>query len=52
MHYIINYIKNKNIEPNKINNVPDLESISKAAWSFISAIYELEWDALITDKDN
>jgi len=33
-----NYIKNKNIESNKINNVLDLKGISEVAWTFISAI--------------
>ena len=47
-----NYIKNKSIESNKVNNVPDLKSIGEATWSFISAIYESGWDLLIANKDN
>ena len=47
-----NYIKNKSIESNKVNNVPDLKSIEEATWSFISAIYESGWDLLIANKDN
>ena len=47
-----NYIKNKNIESNKINNVLDLKGISEVAWTFISAIYKSEWNSLIANKDN
>ena len=42
LHHMTNYIKNKNIEFNKINNVLDLKGISEVAWSFISAIYKSE----------
>ena len=42
LHHMNNYIKNKNIESNKINNVLDLKGISEVAWSFISAIYKSE----------
>ena len=52
MHCITNYIKNKSIESNKVNNVLDLKGIGEAAWSFISAIYESGWDLLIANKDN
>ena len=46
------YIENKKIENNKANEVPDLNSIDKAAWKFISTIYNSEWDSLIADKTN
>jgi len=42
-----NYIKN-----NKANNVIDLKGIDEAAWNFITSIYDLCWDLLITDKYN
>ena len=41
---MINYIKNKNIEQNKVNNILDLSSVGETAWNFISALYKLEWD--------
>lgn len=44
------YIKNKSIDHNKANNIPDLSNINKAAWNFISTIYELGWDSLVTDN--
>ena len=49
---ITKYIKNKDIEPNKANNVLDLKGIGEAAWNFISALYESSWDVLIADKGN
>jgi len=33
------YILNKKIEGGKANDVNDLKGISKAAWSFISSLY-------------
>jgi len=36
---MIKYIENKKIENNKANEVPDLNSIDKATWKFISTIY-------------
>jgi len=47
-----NYIKNKSIKSNKVNDVPDLKNIGEAVWSFISTIYESWWNLLIADKDN
>jgi len=46
------YIKNKSIEQNKTNDVPDLSGISEVAWNFISAFYKSGWDSLVFDKDN
>ena len=34
------YILGKSINENKANEVQDLESIGKAAWEFLSAIYK------------
>ena len=50
--WITKHIKNKNIEYNKANNILDLSSIGKAVWNFISTIYELDWNSLVTDKEN
>ena len=47
-----NYIKNKIIEPNKINNVLDLKKVSKAVLNFILALYNSGWNLLVSDKDN
>ena len=47
-----NYIKNKNINCNKANDILDLNSIGEVVWNFISTIYKSKWDSLITNKDN
>ena len=46
------YIKNKSIDHNKVNNIPDLSSVGKVVWNFISAIYKSGWNSLVTNKDN
>jgi len=46
------YIGNKKIDVNKSNEVPKLRGIGVATWKFLFAIYNLEWDSLITNKDN
>jgi len=38
--YMAIYIKNKNIEKAKSNDIKDFKDISKVAWKLISSIYE------------
>ena len=52
LRYMTNYIRNKSIEPNKVNDVPDLKRVGEVAWNFVSALYGFEWDLLVSDKDN
>ena len=40
LHCIEKYILNKKIKQGKANIIVDLRGIGKAAWSFISSIYE------------
>ena len=47
-----NYIRNKSIESNKINNIIYLKEVGKAAWNFISALYDTGWDSLVSEKYN
>ena len=46
------YIKNKDINCTKANDIPDLKSIDELVWNFISAIYKSGWDTLVINKDN
>jgi len=48
--HIAKYIDNKSIDVNKSNNVADLRGIGEATWKFISFIYNLDWDLLLTDE--
>ena len=52
LYHITNYIKHKSIDYTKANNILDLNGIDEVTWNFILATYELEWDTLITNKDN
>ena len=46
------YILGKTIEGGEANRVKDLEGVGKAAWGFISSLYEAHWDSLIVDESN
>ena len=46
---ITNYIKNKSIKNNKMNDIIDLKEM---IWNFIASIYDSDWNSLIADKDN
>jgi len=46
------YIINKKVENGKANDVNDFKGIGKAAWGFISSLYESEWNELIADSNN
>ena len=48
---IINYILNKRIEKDKVNDLDNLKDIGKEAWNFISAFYNTGWDVLIADSN-
>jgi len=39
---ITKYIKSKNINSKKANDVPDLKGVGEVAWNFISALYKSE----------
>ena len=47
-----NYILNKKVNKDKVNNFENLKDIDKKAWNFISAIYNAEWNMLIADSNN
>ena len=47
-----NYIRNKSIDCNKSNNVPDLKRMSKAVWNLILAVYDSRWDFLVFSNNN
>ena len=47
----MNYIFNKKIEKDKVNDLNDLKGIGKETWNFISAFYNMGWDTLIADSN-
>ena len=44
------YIKNKQVNGDKVNKLVDFDGIGDAIWNFISLVYETKWDALYTDQ--
>ena len=50
--WMSNYILNKKVNKDKVNNFENLKDIDKKAWNFISAIYNAEWNMLIADSNN
>ena len=44
------YISNKKINSNKANDLPDFDSMGNFIWNFISAVYQANWDSLLTDN--
>ena len=48
---MLKYILNKSVERGKVNDFDNFKGIDKVAWNFISAIYDLGWDALSVDNN-
>ena len=49
---MLNYILNKKVEKDKVNNFKDLKGVGKEVWNFILAIYNVDCDALITNSNS
>jgi len=47
-----NFIKNRNLKNEKINNILYIVGFGQAAWTSILAIYKSGWDVLKNGKDN
>ena len=52
LYQVSNYTLNKKVKKDKINNFEDLKGIGKEAWNFISTIYNVGWDVLITNSNS
>jgi len=44
------YIKNKQVNGGKVNELNDFDGMGDVIWNFISSVYEAKWDALYTDQ--
>jgi len=49
-NFLAKYIKNKQVNGGKVNELDDFDSMGDAIWNFISSVYEAKWDALYTDQ--
>ena len=50
LKFMVKYISNKQIELAKANDLTDFNSIGDTVWSFISSVYESNWDSLYMDN--
>ena len=49
-NFLAKYIRNKQVNNGKVNDLGDFNGIGDTIWNFISSIYEAKWDALYTDQ--
>ena len=49
LNFLAKYIRNKQVNNGKVNNLGDFDGMGDAIWNFLSSIYEAKWDALYTD---
>ena len=50
LNFLAKYIKNKQVNDNRANQLDDFDRMGDAIWHFISSVYEAKWDSLYTDK--
>ena len=46
-----NYIFNKKVDKDKVNDWNNLKGTGKETWNFISVLYDVGWDVLIADSN-
>ena len=50
LNFLAKYIRNKQVNNGKVNDLGDFNGMGDAIWNFLSSIYEAKWDALYTDQ--
>jgi len=50
LDFLAKYIRNKQVNGNRINNLADFDGMGDAIWNFISLVYDAKWDTLYTDN--
>ena len=50
LNFLAKYIKNKQVNGNKVNNLINFDGIGDTIWNFISSVYKAKWDTLYTDQ--
>ena len=51
LNFLAKYIKNKQVNSSKVNELNDFNGIGNAIWNFISSVYKSKWDSLHTDQN-
>ena len=50
--HMTNFIRNRDVESNKVNDVNQLQGFGQVVWEFILSIYQSGWNTLTTNKNN
>jgi len=50
LNFLAKYIKNKQVNGSKANDLDDFDGMGDAIWNFISSVYEAKWNSLYTDQ--
>ena len=50
LNFLAKYIKNKQVNGGKVNELIDFNNMDDAIWNFISSVYEAKWNTLYTDQ--
>ena len=50
LNFLAKYIRNKQVNNGKVNDLRDFDSMGNAIWNFISSVYDAKWDNLFTDN--
>ena len=50
LNFLAKYIKNKQVNSDKVNKLVNFDGMGDAIWNFISSVYETKWNALYTDQ--
>jgi len=50
LDFLAKYIRNKQVNSNRINDLADFDGMGDAIWNFISLVYNAKWDTLYTDN--
>ena len=50
LNFLAKYIRNKQVNNGKVNDLRDFNSMGDAIWNFISSVYDAKWDSLFTDN--
>ena len=50
LNFLAKYIRNKQVNNGKVNDLGDFNSMGDAIWNFISSVYDAKWDSLFTDN--
>ena len=51
LNFLAKYIKNKQVNSSKVNELNDFNGIGDTIWNFISSVHKSKWDSLHTNQN-